>query len=136
VRIDVPAGTELIAPGSVPRLHLMVAGLGKTCLIAPNGRLATVRYARAGDIVASTSIYDERPCLPGFRTLTAAAVLIFNMDGVRALARSEVRVANVFNVEMSHRLYAWFAELAGTIFGSLRERVVRHLLDVASEHRM
>ena len=30
VRIDVPAGTELIAPGSVPRLHLMVAGLGKT----------------------------------------------------------------------------------------------------------
>ena len=135
VRVQVPAGTELIAPGSVPRLHLMVSGAAKTYLIAPNGRQATVRYARAGDIAAGTSPFDERPCLPGFRTLTASTVLIFNMDTVRALAKSEVRVANVFNVEMADRLYAYFAELAGTTFGSLRERVIRHLLDVASEQQ-
>lgn len=135
IRVEVPAGTGLIEPGTVPRLHLMVAGVAKTYLIAPNGRQATVRYARSGDIVASTSVYDQRQCLPGFRTLSAATVLIFNMDGVRALARADVRVANVFNVEMADRLYAYFAELAGTTFGSLRERVVRHLLDVASEQQ-
>lgn len=135
VRLEVPAGTELIPPGTVPRLLLMIAGVAKTYLIAPNGRQATVRYARGGDIAAATSVFDQRPCLPGFRTLTACTVLIFNMDAVSSLARADVRVANVFNVEMAHRLYAYFAELAGTTFGSLRERVVRHLLDVASEQQ-
>ncbi|HTO99561.1 MAG TPA: Crp/Fnr family transcriptional regulator [Myxococcales bacterium] len=133
--LDVPAGTELIPPASIPRLHLMVAGLGKTYLIAPNGRQATVRYARSGDLVAGSAVCDLRPCLPGFRTLSAAAVLIFNMENVRFLARTDVRVANAFNREMADRLHAYFAELAGTTFGSLRERVVRHLLDVASEQQ-
>ncbi len=135
MRVDVPAGTELIAPGSAPRLLLLVAGVGKTYLIAPNGRQATIRYARAGDIIASVAVYDPRPGAAGFCTLTPTTVLIFNMDVVQALATTEVRVANVFNVEMAERLRAYFAELAGTTFGSLRERVVRHLLDVASEHQ-
>ena len=135
VRVDVPSGTDLILPGSSPRLHLMLAGLAKTYLIAPNGRQATVRYARAGDLVAATCAYDSRPCLPGFRTLTASTVLIFNMETVRALAHSEVRLAAAFGLEMADRLYAYFGELAGTTFGSLRERIVRHLLDVASEHQ-
>jgi CRP/FNR family transcriptional regulator len=56
VRLQVPAGTALIEPCSVPRLLLTVSGVGKTYLIAPNGRQATVRYARAGDIVASTKM--------------------------------------------------------------------------------
>lgn len=135
VRLEVPAGTELIPPGTIPRLFLMVGGVAKTYLIAPNGRQATVRYARQGDIVAATSVYDQRPCIPGLRTVTAATVLAFAMEAVQALAHSDVRVANALNVEMAHRLYAYFAELAGTTFGSLRERVVRHLLDVASEQQ-
>jgi len=135
VRVDVPAGTDLIAPGGTPRLLLVVGGIGKTYLIAPNGRQATVRYARAGDIVAATAAYDPSPGPAGFRTLTPVAVLMFNMDVVRALATTDVRVANVLSAEMAARLRAYFAELAGTTFGSLRERVVRHLLDVASEQQ-
>ncbi len=135
MRLDVPAGADLIAPGSVPRLLLVIAGVAKTYLIAPNGRQATIRYARAGDIIASAAVYDPQPGTAGCRTLTPTAVLIFNMDAVRALATADVRVANVFNIEMAARLRAYFAELAGTTFGSLRERVVRHLLDVASEQQ-
>jgi len=97
VRVQVPAGTELIAPGSVLRLLLMASGVGKTNLIAPHGRQATVRYARGGDIVAATVAYEVRPTLPGFRRLTASTVLIFNSENVRALTRTDVRVANVLN---------------------------------------
>ena len=111
----------------------MVAGVGKTFLIASNGPQATVRYARSGDIVASTSLFDSTPSIPGFGTLTEATVLIFNMQTVADLVRSDVRVATVFNLEMAERLRAYFAELAGTTFGSLRERIARHLLDVASQ---
>jgi CRP/FNR family cyclic AMP-dependent transcriptional regulator len=135
VRLDVPAGTEVIRPGSAGRLLLVLNGVVKTFLIAPNGRQATIRYARPGSILAGATVFDIRPNPAGCSTLTEAAVLIFNMETVRALARSEVQVANVFNVEIAERLYAYFAELAGTTFGSLRERVVRHLLDVASEQQ-
>jgi len=136
VRVDVAAGTDLIAPGGTPRLLLVVAGVGKTYLIAPNGRQVTVRYARPGNIIAAPAVCDPRPGAAGFCALTPMAVLIFNMDTVRMLTATDVRVANVFNAEMAERLRAYFAELAGTAFGSLRERVVRHLLDVASEqHR-
>jgi CRP/FNR family cyclic AMP-dependent transcriptional regulator len=135
VRVDVPPGTDLISPGGAMRLMLVVAGVTKTYLIAPNGRQATIRYARPGDIVAAPAIFDTRPSGAGLRTLTTASVLIFNTDTVRTLATTEVRLANAFNVEMSDRLSAYFAELAGTTFGSLRERVVRHLLDVASEQQ-
>jgi CRP/FNR family transcriptional regulator, cyclic AMP receptor protein len=135
VRIDVPAGVDLIAPGGPGKLMLVVAGVTKTYLIAPNGRQATIRYARSGAIVAAPVVFDPRPTSAGCRTLTPASVLLFQMDGVRELAATDVRVAHAFNVEMSERLYAYFAELAGTTFGSLRERVARHLLDVASEQQ-
>lgn len=135
VRVDVPPGTDLITPGAPGRLLLMVGGVMKTYLIAPNGRQATIRYARQGDILAASVLFERRLTGAGCRTLTPASVLIFNMDNVRALATSDVRVANVFNVEMAARLFAYFDELAGTTFGSLRERVVRHLLDVASEQQ-
>src|SRR5258708_40252773 len=87
MRVDVPAGTDLIAPGRAPRLLLIVAGVAKTYLIAPNGRQATIRYARAGDIIASAAVYDQEPGAAGCRTLTTpTAVLIFNMDSVGARA--------------------------------------------------
>jgi CRP/FNR family cyclic AMP-dependent transcriptional regulator len=134
-RVDLPAGTDVISPGQRGRLFLMVAGVCKTYLIAPSGRQATIRYARPGDIGAASTVFDDQPSPAGGRTVTASTVLLFHMDTVRALATTEVQVAHVFNVELTQRLYAYFAELAGTTFGSLRERVIRHLLDVASEQQ-
>lgn len=135
VRVDVAAGADLIPPHGDARLLLVVAGVGKTYLIAPSGRQVTVRYARAGDIIAADKVFDPRPQAAASCALTTMAVLIFHMDTVRSLATTDVRVANVFNVEMAARMRAYFAELAGTAFGSLRERVARHLLDVASEQQ-
>src|SRR5258708_22780021 len=103
MRVDVPAGTDLIAPGSAPRLLLLVAGVGKTYLIAPNGRQATIRYARAGDIIASVAVYDPRPAAAGFCTQTPTSVLLFNMDLVPAVATPGVPGANLFNVAIAAR---------------------------------
>jgi hypothetical protein len=43
----------------------VVSGIAKTYLIAQNGRQATIRYARTGDILGSVSVYDSKPNLPG-----------------------------------------------------------------------
>jgi CRP/FNR family transcriptional regulator, cyclic AMP receptor protein len=135
VRVELPAGTELISPGRRGRLFLVVGGVFKTYLIAPNGRQVTIRYTRPGDTVAAPTVFDDRPTHAGARALTAATVLLFNMETVRALATTDVHIANVFNIEMTLRLYAYFDELSGTAFGSLRERIIRHLLDRASEQQ-
>jgi CRP/FNR family transcriptional regulator len=135
IRIELPAGTDLVRPGAPGRFMAVVSGLLKTYLIAPTGRLVTVRYARPGELVGAPVLFDVRLSPAGSRTLTAATVLVFDLGNVRALAAAEVQVAQVFNFELSLRLAAYFAELAGTTFGSLRERVARHLLDVCSDDR-
>jgi CRP/FNR family transcriptional regulator len=135
MRLELPAGIDLVTPGSPGKFMLVVGGLLKTYLIAPSGRLATIRYARPGDLLGAPILFDLRPSPAGSRTLTPSTVLLFDLERVRALASTEVQVAQVFNVELSLRLAAYFAELAGTTFGSLRERVARHLLDVSSDER-
>ena len=126
-------GTNLISPDGPGRLLVVVAGVLKTYLLAPSGRQVTIRYSRPGNVVAAPTVFDPRPTGAGCRSLTPATVLAFDMERVRALATTEVQVANVFNLEMTERLYAYFTELAGSTFGSLRERVIRHFLDVAFE---
>jgi CRP/FNR family transcriptional regulator len=137
VRLDVAAGTELNSPGEPHRLLLVIAGVGKVYLIASDGRQVTIRYLRAGSIGATPVVFEPEPLPhpPGVRALTPMTVLFFNMETVRTLATTDVRVANAFNAEMADRLRAYFLELAGTAFASLRERVIRHLLDVASEQQ-
>ena len=133
--LEVPVGTILVQPGAPGRLLVVITGVLKTYLIAPSGRQATIRYSRPGDIVGAPTVFDDRPTNAGCRSLTPARVLGFDRERVRTLAATEVQVAQVFNLEMAERLYAYFAELTGTTFGSLRERVIRHLLDVASEQQ-
>lgn len=133
--LEVPAGTILVQPGAHGRLLVVAGGVLKTFLIAPSGRQATIRYSRPGDIVGAPTAFDNRPTNAGLRALTPARVVVLDRERVRALAASEVQVSQVFNLEMAERLYAYFAELTGTTFGSLRQRVIRHLLDVASEQQ-
>ncbi len=134
---EVPTGTELAPPGRYrgPKLFLIVQGLAKLYLVSPSGRQVTIRYTRVGALIGSPSLFD--PPAPGaaVRTLTATRVVALDGATVVHLAETDVRVAHALNVEMAQRVHAYFDELAGTTFGTLRERVARHLLDVASEQQ-
>jgi CRP/FNR family transcriptional regulator, cyclic AMP receptor protein len=51
---------------------------------------------------------------------------------VKRLARDDAAVAWVLAEECVHRLYDVLEELAGNTFATVRQRVVRHLLDLAA----
>ena len=131
--LEVPAGSNLIREGeSWTGLLLVVSGLVKTFLTSPDGRQITIRYAHHGSLVGAASLFHAPPNPAGSRAVSAARVLVFNAASVRRMADADARVASALGTEMAARLYEYFGELGGTAFSTSRQRVVRHLLDIAS----
>lgn len=134
--LEVPAGSNLIREGETwMGLLLVVSGLVKTFLTSPDGRQITVRYARPGSLVGAASLFHDPPNPANSRAVSAARILAFNAATLRRLARCDARVALALCEELADRLREYFGELGGTAFATIRQRVVRHLLDVASEHQ-
>ena len=129
-RADYPAGTTAYRAGDDPRAALVVCGLIRVFLSSPGGRQVTVRYARPGDVLgiavlvggADTSVQAVEPSSVfriSARTLTEAA-------------RRDARVAWAIAEELNRRLYEVLEQTAVNAFGSVRQRVAAHLLDLAS----
>src|SRR5436190_850598 len=130
-RADYPAGTTVYRAGADPRAALVVRGLLRVFLTSAEGRQVTVRYARPGDVLgiavlvggpASTSVQAVEPSSAfriSARTLTEAA-------------RHDARVSWAIAEELNRRLYEVLEQTAVNAFGSVRQRVAAHLLDLAS----
>lgn len=68
------------------------------------------------------------------QALARTTAFIFDVDHVRRIARDTPALAWAFATEAVHRLYDVLEELAGNTFASVRQRVARHLLDLAASH--
>ena len=134
--LDIPAGAVFIRHGTTPpTVHLLVRGLGRTFLASPTGRQATIRYIREGEVVGSASLFLAEPMPVGSQVIVDSTLLRLSAKIVREIVATDVHVANAFNREMALRLSAYFRELEETTFGSVRQRLVRHLLHVAGERQ-
>jgi CRP/FNR family transcriptional regulator, cyclic AMP receptor protein len=102
--LDVPSGTTVYRPGDDPRAFLVVHGLLRVYMSSPEGRHVTVRYTRAGDVL-------------GIPVLIGGPVYV----GVSTLAE-----------EVNRRLYENLMQTAVNAFGTVRQRVAVHLLDLAA----
>src|SRR6266498_5670539 len=72
---DLPAGTTLYYEADQPRCGLVLAGLLRVYMTAPDGRQITVRYARAGDLLGiATAVGGPAPV--NVQMLTDAALLM------------------------------------------------------------
>jgi CRP/FNR family transcriptional regulator len=132
VLMDVPAGGVPIRQGHGPTAALMVAGLIRVFHTTVDGRQVTVRYARTGELLAVNTLYVEHAGALGVQALTASRVLMLRPATVRGIAANDARVANLLAEEIATRLLMVVNELAGNTFASMRQRVVRHLLDLAA----
>jgi CRP/FNR family transcriptional regulator len=134
--IEIPAGATFLPQGSPPpTVFLLIRGFGRAYLASPTGRQATIRYFRPGEVIGSASLFSTREALVSGQCLVDSNLLRFSSPVVRSLVASEVRVANAFNHEMALRLYAYYRELEETTFGTVRQRLARHLLHVAAERQ-
>ena len=129
--IGLPAGSMLYHGGDDPRCALVVTGLVRAFLSAPDGRAVTVRYVRSGELIGIPIIVGG-PIPASIQLVTAAELLLLNALTLRQLGQTEARIGWLLAQELARRLHDTYGAVADHAFGSLRERVARHLLDLAA----
>jgi CRP/FNR family cyclic AMP-dependent transcriptional regulator len=133
-RFDYPGGIAVYRPGSPPRAALVIRGLLRVYLSSPEGRQVTVRYARESDVLGIAAVVGGPPNV-GVQTIAPSTFFSINGAKLTELAHRDARVAWQLAEELNRRLYDTLYEAAVNTFGSVRQRVAAHLLDLASDHQ-
>jgi CRP/FNR family transcriptional regulator, cyclic AMP receptor protein len=133
-RLRVPAGSLLHRQGdSSPHVEVVVSGLVRVYVTAPDGRTMTVRYCHPGALIGVVSLFASPFSLPAtIQAVTDTDLLALRASLVRQAAERDARVARALLDELSERVLSFIAEIPSA-FQTVRQRVARHLLDLASE---
>lgn len=114
-------------------LELVVSGALRVLVTSPDGRTLTIRYCRRGALLGAMSLFSPGFAMPAtVEALVESRVLRTDPAVIRDLAR-QPDVAHALLLELSARAKGFLHEIPGNAFGTVRQRVVRHLLDLASE---
>jgi CRP/FNR family cyclic AMP-dependent transcriptional regulator len=130
--VVLPPGCVVHPEGSPPFFDLVARGVIRVVASSPDGRHATIRYARAGDVLGAASLFTAQTHVVAAVVLQEARVLMFRPGVVRRLALTDPSVAEALFSELAQRIFQFHAELVGSSFATLRQKVARHLLDIAS----
>jgi CRP/FNR family transcriptional regulator, cyclic AMP receptor protein len=133
-RADFPAGTTVYRAGEYPQAALVVRGLIRVYLSSPGGRQVTVRYARRGDVLG-IAVLVGGPANTSVQTLEPSSVFRISARTLIAAGRQDPRVSWAIAEELNRRLYGVLEQTAVNAFGSVRQRVAVHLLDLASDRQ-
>jgi len=93
-----------------------------------------VRYARAGDVIG-VPVAVGGPAGVSVQALTSTSVLMLNVATLQSLGQTDPRFAWALAEEVTRRLYEVIETFAGNAFGSVSQRIARHLLDLAAEQQ-
>jgi CRP/FNR family transcriptional regulator len=130
-RADYPAGTTVYRAGSAAQAALVVRGLLRVFLTSAEGRQVTVRYARPGDVLG-IAVLVGGPASTSVQAVEPSSVFRISARTLIAAARRDPRVSWAIAEELNRRLYEVLEQTAVNAFGSVRQRVAAHLLDLAS----
>lgn len=136
-RLAVPAGVMIHREGDdAAHLELVMSGLLRVYVTALDGRTLTVRYCRPGSILGAVSLFTSPFAMPAaVQTVTDAEILAMSASAVREAVDRDVVVARALLDELSDRVMSFIAEIPGSAFTTVRQRVARHLLDLATATR-
>jgi CRP/FNR family transcriptional regulator, cyclic AMP receptor protein len=129
--VDFAAGRTVYTEADAEKLAVMMRGLLRVYMHAGDGRQVTVRYVRAGDLLGAPALVGG-PAPVFVQAVTDGAAFFFETGRVKRVARNDASLAWALAEESVHRLYDVLEELAGNAFASVRQRVARHLLDLAT----
>src|SRR4029453_18234379 len=134
-RMKISAGS--VTPGGGdpdPHLELVISGVVRVFVTAPDGRTMTVRYCRPGALLGVMSLFIPKFALPAaVQALVDAELLALSPAVARRAAARDIRVTQALLREQSERAISFLYEVPGSAFATVRQRVARHLLDLASE---
>ena len=128
---DISAGSTVYTESEVERFGVVIGGLLRVYMHTSDGRQVTVRYVRERGLLGAPALIGG-PAPVFVQALTDSAVYFMDVARVKRIARENAAVTWVFAEESVHRLYDVLEELAGNTFATVRQRVIRHLLDLAA----
>jgi len=128
---DYPAGSTIYRAGADPKTLLVVTGLLRVYMTSPDGRQVTVRYARVGDVLG-IAVLVGGPADVSVQTLEECSLFRIDLRTLTNAAHRDARVSWALAEELNHRLYDTLQQTAINAFGTVRQRVAAHLLDLAS----
>jgi CRP/FNR family transcriptional regulator len=133
--VRVPAGSVTHREGEIAELlELVVDGLVRVFVTAPDGRSLTVRYARRGALLGIVTMYTTGFRLPaGTQAVMDTELLRLSPDVMRLAAAEDARVADALLHDLADRVLSFIREIPDGAFTSVRQRIARHLLDLASQ---
>jgi CRP/FNR family transcriptional regulator len=112
------------------RAAIVVDGLVRVFLSSGDGRQATVRYARAHEALGLPMLVAG-PADVGAESVSVTHLAMFPVESLRDEIHASPEFAWVVAEEIAGNLYEVLDEMALHAFGSVREKVARHLLDLA-----
>lgn len=132
--LSVPAGSTLHRErDEVAHLELVVSGLLRAYVTALDGRTLTVRYCRAGSLLGAVSLFASPFSMPAsVQAVTDVEVLSMSAPFVKQEADRDLVLARALIDELSDRVMSFISEIPGSAFATVRQRIARHLLDLAS----
>jgi CRP/FNR family transcriptional regulator len=130
----VPAGTVCFRATDRPsRGGVVLEGVFRVYVVAADGRRLTVRYARTGALAGLTTALTVHAAPVNVQAITDGRIQELPLDAIRELAPTDPALAWALAQEVSLRLLDAIESLASASFGTMRGRLARHLLDLASE---
>jgi CRP/FNR family transcriptional regulator len=116
------------------RTGLVVSGLLRMYVESSDGRQITIRYAGPGYFLgAAAAVGGHSVLVPaGVQAVTAARVLYLNRERLRGAARADAAVAWALLRQIVQYQRDLIHLLAGTAFGSIRQRTAMHLLNLGT----
>jgi CRP/FNR family cyclic AMP-dependent transcriptional regulator len=133
-RIDLPAGAQPGARTNETAVALVLDGLIRVFLISDSARQVTVRYARPGETLGLVHLFGRDTGVHS-QAVTPTAVWMIAPARLRALCEQHASLATAVAEECATRASDAIEELTLLTFGSVRQRVARHLLDLAAQQQ-
>jgi CRP/FNR family transcriptional regulator, cyclic AMP receptor protein len=133
---DIKAGTVIHRDGEPPFCDLVVSGLFRAYVAAPSGRTMTIRYGRRGALMGTGTLFNPGVQARGsVSALVDSRLLRFDPIVIRTAANKHVQVTAALLREASARVADYINELEASAMASVRQRLARHLLDLAAERQ-
>jgi CRP/FNR family transcriptional regulator, cyclic AMP receptor protein len=129
--LDLPADTTFYREGGPPRVFLMISGLVRLFLVSRSDREVTVRYCRPPDVIG-TALAVAGPLDVFAQTVTPTTLQGIDVRKLGEAAHRDAAVAFALAEELGHRLDETLEQIAINAFGSVKQRLATHLLDLAS----
>lgn len=128
--IQIPAGMRAGDSPDVSRVVLVCSGTFRMFYTDESGKQLTVRYIHPGEIMGIVAAIGGHFPLE-VEALEEAIGWVISGEQIREVAARNARLAWAIAQECATRLAGVFAELTTVAFGSIRDRLIRHLLKLA-----